>query len=241
MRCVVLTKRSKSTLFGLMLAIGIPASGQTDQPMPLCQQNGAIYAPSVEMAKGNKHILMMGFKHDGPAGYFTRELQAMKGWIDQASTKVTILTELYSCQSDSPGTITVVDGAQISVDQIEKLSTGLNEGESFVEGILGDSVAKSRCQKDVDGRSYRPAFVVQRNQTLCFDPSIGDPAYGLTCQWKMDLPRGRNIVVRSGDLKLDKLPAASQAYAAFGYSSDHLNIQEPQNPKWAKAISDFND
>jgi hypothetical protein len=195
-----------------------------------CPEKGSLYLPTVELVKDGKHVLIVGFQHYGPKDYFSREKQAMKDWIGNNPSKVSILSELYTCKTS---TLEIADKAQVEFSQVEQVTADLHQDETSVKSELGKAVSSRACQLDVDGENLRPAYVVDRNHSFCSRAA----SEGLGCQWNFDYPRAPNIVRRSGDLAMDSQPAASQLVGSLAYRNWRFKHATPE--QLSKGFQDF--
>lgn len=206
-----LIKSMKRHLFLSVLGImAIAIVSFNSHAKDVCRDGDTLYMPTIEMVKGDKKVLIVGFFHYGPKSYFDRASTTMKNWIAQGESPVTILTELYTCRSSVEE---IKPGAQVSSDQIDLLAANINQDLAFTKRVMGETTQSQKCILDVDGVNYRPVYVVERNVRA--RKAFGDA--GMAMQWDMVYPRGPNITARSGDIVMDHEPAASQVIGSLGY------------------------
>jgi hypothetical protein len=198
----------KGLIVGLIILATLSLDGLTSFALELCAENERVYIPTMEYAKADKRILLVGMSHIGPKEYFARARQTIDRYI-RTNSNVTILTEFLTCQAS---TRDVVPGAKLPLDKLRRLESS-EDDVSF----LGDAIVFKECALDYDGRTLRPPYLVDRNRLICdaFHKN------GLGCQWEdFTLPdNGRNITVQAGDIVIDQEPASTQVIASLAYRS----------------------
>lgn len=179
--------------------------------------------PVAEFTKGNKRVLFVGMTHTGPKGYYLRTRQVIDKWLRQEDTPATILTEFFTCQTS---TLDTVNGSKIKLAQLQKL---VQQQDSSNVSVMGNSVISHKCTLDLDGRTLRPAFLVDRNREGCEEVH----QKGFECQWgDLWYPSGENISVQSGDLRMDREPRVTQVIASMAYRD--WDWADPRNPDQTK-------
>lgn len=166
----------------------------------------------VEFSKDDKRVLLVGMEHYASKKFFTSVDHEMKTWIAEGKTETTILTELFTCSGPSTG---IKPAAGLTGPQLLALSQSFNGGLPEAKKLTRNQTAFIPCVLDVDGKTYRPEYIVRRNREACEATSRSGDA----CHWAMDYPKGAGIEIQSGDLQLDRLAPAAQVLASLGYSN----------------------
>jgi hypothetical protein len=198
----------KGLIVGLVILSNLSMDCMNVFALEFCEEHERIYIPTLEYAKANKRILLVGMSHIGPKAYFPRARQTIDQYI-RADSNSTILTEFLTCHAS---TRDVVPGTKLPLDKLRRLESS-GDDVSF----LGDAIVFKECALDFDGRTLRPSYLVDRNRLICdaFHKN------GLGCQWEdFILPdSGRNIAVQAGDMIIDQEPASTQVIASLAYRS----------------------
>jgi hypothetical protein len=175
-----------------------------------CQENNRIYTPVVEFTKDNQRVLFIGMVHGGPRNFYTAVKKTMDDWISSSKGKTLILPEFFTCNTkalDTPNTAT------LSYDDAQDMLSALQHGIDY-PNLLKKEANPSDCVLDIDGKTMRPAYLVERNKAACLD----EHAHGLACQFgDLQLSTGKNIEVMPGDIAIDKEPRALQIVGAISY------------------------
>lgn len=200
-----------------------------------CQDEDALYSPVVELAKGNKQVLIVGFFHYSPKDYFERAKALMEKWIAQEPSRVSILTELYTCRSP---VLEIKPGSRLRPDQLDSLARSPTANQTLLSWIMKNQTDLASCRLDIDGKTLRPSYVVERNLTAQKSTRDG----GIAMQWDLAYPQGPNVTLRSGDLFIDAEPPGAQVLASLGYIEDwdFTEVDKPENEAlWSRVFNWF--
>ena len=217
-------------IFTAILCLFLSQAVSAEGPW-VCTDGNALYTPTVELVKGNKRVLIVGFIHYGPKEYYQNQTQMMNQWVSESSGPVTILTELYTCRS---AVAEAKNDSSLNGRELDFLNKNSSGDKNLVQMVLGDRTQTRDCILDVDGINYRPAYVVERNQRAREDAKKD----GGAMHWDIPYPRGPNVTVRSGDIVMDHQTPVSQIIGSLGYRRLKIADNDPEK-SWDTFVQVF--
>lgn len=179
-------------------------------------QNKSIYTPVVRFVNQltAKEVLFVGLNHTGPKHYFEKVERYLKKEL--LSPENTILREFYTCKEHGETLSSSV--MDITDEQADFLNVFLKKTYyPYVFFKLPDSdlsplfntyqLTKDNCAIDVDGKSLRPRFIVERNERACKKANSNS----MDCQWDtVEKMLSHSPMVKEGDLVLSEESSAVQ-------------------------------
>jgi hypothetical protein len=177
-------------------------------PVSLCKRGDTLYTPTVELTKGEKRVLILGFVHIGPHIYYQDQKFKISQWLHEHPGKTTILTEHYTCVKS----VFAIKPSLVSNDEITFLSNRQQIGLPDLLG-MGDHFEASACILAHDGKTLRPTYVVEAEKELA---ELAMEAK-VDAQWWMDYSNYSDTVTKSGDLIMDRESPIAQITGSMAY------------------------
>lgn len=206
--------------FSFLAALAI-SSKATSAENPVKKVNGEAFVRVVELTDALGHqVLIVGTIHFAPQSYYDRAAHLMTKFAGNSPTK--ILKEFSTCETEVYDQTT----PNISVEDLIDVAnfTGAIEPKDFVRRtetslqplINKLRLKKSACVLDVDHKTKRPLYLVERNRDWCET----SPSLFKSCQWLgLQYPSGPNIKEVEADTVMDQAGAALQIVGVHMYRS----------------------
>ena len=153
----------KGLIVGLIILATLSLDGLTSFALELCAENERVYIPTMEYAKADKRILLVGMSHIGPKEYFARARQTIDRYIG-TNSNVTILTEFLTCQAS---TRDIVPG------------TKLHGGDHDAEGGVGQEAVVN----PVAGESDDKSDILHGPNSVPGEPALGPIGQSGVFRW----------------------------------------------------------
>lgn len=190
---------------------------------------GNIYVPSVEFThtETGKKVLFVGFSHIDTPLFYSRASNYINSWVNKKSEKSIVLEEFFTCSSEvyDSDKKTFLDS---EVDDFISLGIDFSP-QSFVLERPRDlsklldlfSLKKRECVLDIDNKTMRPEYLVDRNRDGCNEAH----EMGIGCQWSdFRIKDSKNLTIENGDLQIDQEDDEIQFVGFFMYRN--LNYTE---------------
>lgn len=229
----------KITTIAAVVVIGSLFSGPANaEERAFKKINGRVFVRTVELtnSSGDK-ILILGTVHLAPQSFYDRLGHIMMSWSSDEPT--TILKEFSTCHGEvydksrvEPSSANLTDASEI-IGQSTQLDFIRSNGLDVQTVIQKLSLAKTSCINDVDGKTKRPPYIVERNRRWC-DKA---PSLFKSCQWLgLNYPNTPNVRFVEADTVMDQVPVGLQIVGVQMYRPWE-NIEYIDDPSYEKFYS----
>lgn len=191
-------------------------------------KNGNLYTATIELSNPSKNqkVLLVGMIHIGPKDFYSAIASKIENWMQTYPKKTMLAYEFFAC-----GTSVLDANRRATKEDVEKFihseinftpSEFITLKQPSLENILKPiAAAKALCVLDVDGKTKRPPYLVERNKAWCETANQNQSS----CQWQ-DLKFQDNplLTINSGDIDIATAPAGLQLiglqmYRTLGFMS----------------------
>ena len=208
------------------LALILLSYNQAQAASPIRRDSsGAVYLAAVTMKDASgREVFISGMAHLAPTRFYTDAKKGITAWIGKDKSDLLVMREFVTCSTsvlDNPGAV-----SQAAVDDVVSKSNLfntpvalLNAQDAEVKPLVDALKLKpAECRVDLDKKTKRPAYVIDRNEAWC----TAAAAHGVACQFTDFNVFLGSLNYLDADLQVDSMSPAIQVAAASLYRTGIL-------------------